>query len=78
MTPHDYDRAKRAIEHNILLGGRREYRCSQAQLANRRAAIAFALAAIGCFAGSMFADQPILALAAFIFLVAAAIVARYA
>lgn len=70
------DRAKRVQKQHAEL---RSYpRCSQDRLAHRRGAIGLLVLAALCFAGSMVAKgttAPTFALAAFIFLVAAVIVA---
>ena len=78
-------------EHNLLavrdripfrevarFGRKPQPRCTQEQASNALAAIVFAVLAVLSFASSLWWNVPVLALAAFLFLVTAAIFSRYA
>lgn len=83
MTRHQRaDRAKRVQKHHEQLRetyiefGRKPYRCTQEQIANRRAAIGFGGLFVICLVLSIVLNQPVLALFAFLCLTAGVLIAK--
>lgn len=76
-----FDRARRVQQQHEQMRkpefGRKPYRCSQEQLANRRAAIGGALLFVVLLVCAFAFDQPVLALGAFISLTGAVLIARH-
>lgn len=68
--------AHNSVRHRETGVGRKAAPINRERRANRRAAIGFMAIAVGSFAASLYWNQPVLALAAFVFLATAALVAK--